>query len=86
MSVVKLNTLNRYKEVTPSRRMIEAVEKNGLIVPLVLISSRDIHPYDRERYEAFCLIVEKLGEVGVDDIIVCDWEKLEDDEKEEYPL
>ena len=60
MSYYNITNFNSYPNIYVSKGIINAVKKDGLIVPLLLISDTEIHPNSIERFEAFRRIAISL--------------------------
>jgi len=64
MKYYPISNFKAYPEVYISSLMIKVVRRDGLIVPLLLLSSTEIHQNSLERFEAFRrLALESNNEV-----------------------
>lgn len=80
MQYLSLSTLPEY-EVYVSRRALTAVERDGLIEP-ILVNGSHVHEAHRERYMAFRRLAEKYGTVHT--VIAVDWKDLSPAERREF--
>jgi len=64
MKYYPISNFKAYPEAYISSLMLKVVKKDGLIVPLLLLSNTEIHPNSLEKFEAFRrLALESNNEV-----------------------
>lgn len=84
---VKISAIERYPDLHVSRQLASAIQRNGLIEPILMADESVVHESSRERSEAFIREVESLKAQGIaatDSIIVVYWNELDTDEQREY--
>ena len=84
---VKISAIERYPDLHVSRQLTSAIQRDGLITPILMVSESAVHKSSQERSEAFIREIESLKAQGIDttdSIIVVYWHELDTDEQEEY--
>ena len=82
--IVPLDSLPEYPDLFVSKRLQASVAEQGLIEPVVINRKKQVHPHDRELFEAFRRACASHGDEGTKTCIVVYWHELTADDRAAY--